>query len=357
MNDKVIEKLKERKAAFSIPTILIIIIAVALLGIFAAHVISKEIEKSREAADLANVRTRYAEVMVAANGNDTDVDFYYAGEWKKTVDLKQQKDGWQIKTPVEIGGISSNKFGGTNPDLSWVGTPKTGGYCEISYSLAHGLRFKWGAVPAVDPRLEKVNDYVTAAISNFFENVNTAYAVSSGSGIYAEARLSSAGAGLEKDKAAVDAYDNDELVPVRIKADKKEDIYRIMTSVSDIRAAAAGGFPESLVSNKEQRVPASAFNDGLLMNIKEYVKRDPDVASVIDWSRTKLNYIEVGLSGDGAPENDRIDCLIAYQLVEKMNDGTFTVYTRRDDEWTVENGTYYMLSKSDTLYVSGGRFF
>lgn len=71
-----------------------------------------QLEKSREAVDLANIRAKYAEVMTAAltgDTNDLPEDTVYDPDTKtytSTVDLTQKKDGWQTgMTDVKVGGV------------------------------------------------------------------------------------------------------------------------------------------------------------------------------------------------------------------------------------------------------------
>lgn len=76
---------------------LIVIAIIAVLIAIAIPVFSSQLEKTREAADLANVRSAYAQVSAEAllGNSETTV----------TVDLKQKRADWQSVDPVNIGGI------------------------------------------------------------------------------------------------------------------------------------------------------------------------------------------------------------------------------------------------------------
>ena len=88
-------------------------------------IFTSQLEKSREAVDLANIRAAYAEVMTAALTDDqsnttavNDKVVYSAADkkWSYTLSLKQQKNGWQTTmSGITIGGvsISGTPTGGT----------------------------------------------------------------------------------------------------------------------------------------------------------------------------------------------------------------------------------------------------
>ena len=114
--------------------LLIVVAIIALIVVVALPALGKQLEKSRESVDLANIRSKYTEVMTAVITEDTD------GQ-SGTVMLKQKKDDWQSADPVVIGGITHYKSEGDTPN--WKGIPKSGGSCVISYDPTVGVVFKW----------------------------------------------------------------------------------------------------------------------------------------------------------------------------------------------------------------------
>ncbi len=136
------KNLKKNNRGFTLAELLIVVAIIAVLVAIAIPVFTTQLEKSREAVDLSNVRAAYAEVMSAALTNDTSPEdttiIYTAGTktWSKELTpLKQAKDDWQTDvSTIEIGGIAST---------AWNGTPKAGGKCTISYNLDTGAAFKW----------------------------------------------------------------------------------------------------------------------------------------------------------------------------------------------------------------------
>lgn len=113
-----------RTAGFTLAELLIVVAIIAVLVAVAIPVFNSQLEKSREATDLANVRSAYAEVATQAitAGQSDDIS--------KTVDLTQQQDGWQTSSSIDIGGIT--------PDDSqrWIGSPRAGGKCRVYYASA-----------------------------------------------------------------------------------------------------------------------------------------------------------------------------------------------------------------------------
>ncbi len=112
---------------------LIVIALIAVLIAIAIPVFASQLEKSREATDLANVRAAYAQVSTEAQ----------LGNFEATVtaDLKQKQAGWQSVDPVNIGGIVHYK--GQGDTDNWKGVASPNGTCVVSYSADHGIIFTW----------------------------------------------------------------------------------------------------------------------------------------------------------------------------------------------------------------------
>lgn len=136
---------------------LIVIAIVAVLISVAVPVLSSQLERSREAVDLANVRSAYAQVSTEALLGNTGVTV--------TVNLKQKQAGWQSADSVTIGGIVHSKNeGDTN---NWKGNAAPGGSCEVSYNDAYGVVLTWSgtAAPGEPSSLPDTN------ITRFFDDV------------------------------------------------------------------------------------------------------------------------------------------------------------------------------------------
>ena len=105
------KKLKNSKG-FTLMEMLIVVAIIAILVAIAIPTFTNQLEKAREATDMANIRSAYAEVMAAALTGDataaegvtyTEAD----GTWTKTVEATQKVEGWQTNngTLPTIGGV------------------------------------------------------------------------------------------------------------------------------------------------------------------------------------------------------------------------------------------------------------
>ena len=82
--------------------ILIVVAIIAVLVAVAIPIATAQLERTREAADLANARSAYMQVSTdALLGNATS---------SVTVKLKQKQSDWQSADPVNIGGIVIDDF-------------------------------------------------------------------------------------------------------------------------------------------------------------------------------------------------------------------------------------------------------
>ena len=112
---------------------LIVIALIAVLIAIAIPVFASQLEKSREATDLANVRAAYAQVSTEAQLGNFEATV--------TVDLKQKQADWQSVDPVNIGGIVHYKNQGDTDN--WKGVASPNGTCVVSYSADRGIIFTW----------------------------------------------------------------------------------------------------------------------------------------------------------------------------------------------------------------------
>ncbi len=98
---------KNNKKGFTLAELLIVVAIIAVLVAIAIPVFTSQLEKSREATDVANVRSAYGTVVAKylTDGASTDV----------TVDAQQKQSGWQnseigyLETMVE-GSASKYSF-------------------------------------------------------------------------------------------------------------------------------------------------------------------------------------------------------------------------------------------------------
>lgn len=130
---------RDNDKGFTLAELLIVVAIIAVLVAISIPIFTSQLEKSREATDMANVRAAYAEVMDSVlDGRPVNASVReYNGEYSKVVNLKQRVNGWTAKGDKEIGGVKESD---TN---HWFGTPLALGTCKVIYSEAYGTRLIW----------------------------------------------------------------------------------------------------------------------------------------------------------------------------------------------------------------------
>lgn len=135
--------MKQNKNGFTLMEMLIVIAIIAVLIAVAIPVFASQLEKAREATDLANVRSAYAQVSTEALLGDSEATV--------TVDLKQKQADWQSVDPVNIGGIVHSKSQGDTEN--WKGVAAPNGTCVVSYKEDYGIILNWSG--KADPSTPK----------------------------------------------------------------------------------------------------------------------------------------------------------------------------------------------------------
>ena len=140
-------KVNNRKG-FTLAELLIVVAIIAVLIVVAIPIFVNQLEKSREASDLANVRSAYAEVMASVIEGDTSKTV--------SVELSQRESDW-LNDPVTIGSITHYKKDGDT--VNWNGVPGNKGTCVVSYNEGTGILFTWsGASNVVKPTVKYGSD-------------------------------------------------------------------------------------------------------------------------------------------------------------------------------------------------------
>ena len=135
--------MKQNKNGFTLMEMLIVIAIIAVLIAVAIPVFASQLEKAREATDLANVRSAYAQVSTEALLGDSEATV--------TVNLKQKQADWQSVDPVNIGGIVHSKSQGDT--VNWIGVAEPNGTCVVSYKEDYGIILNWSG--KADPSTPK----------------------------------------------------------------------------------------------------------------------------------------------------------------------------------------------------------
>lgn len=145
--------MKQNRNGFTLMEMLIVIALIAVLVAIAIPTIASQLERSREAADLANVRAAYAQVSAEALLGDP--------QFKVTVNLKQKQADWQSVNPVNIGGIVHDKNQGDTDN--WKGVAAPNGTCIVSYNKDHGIILTWSGKASAYP--------FNTDVTNFFQSL------------------------------------------------------------------------------------------------------------------------------------------------------------------------------------------
>ncbi len=125
---------KMNKKGFTLAELLIVVAIIAVLVAIAIPVFNNQLEKSREATDLANVRSAYAELLAAAltgetTMTNTNIVTYAVTDttYTATVKLKQAVGGWtNTDAPSAVAGVTA------------TGSPTKNGTATITYTIASG---------------------------------------------------------------------------------------------------------------------------------------------------------------------------------------------------------------------------
>ena len=133
-----IKKIREKKG-FTLAELLIVVAIIGVLVAISIPIFTSQLEKAREATDLANVRSAYAEISAAALSEDaaptntTNITFNRTGSenayvYTAEVKLTQKEDGWKTANgDSAVAGIKS------------TGSPSAGGTATVTVTEATGV--------------------------------------------------------------------------------------------------------------------------------------------------------------------------------------------------------------------------
>lgn len=89
---------KMNKKGFTLAELLIVVAIIAVLVAISIPIFSAQLEKAKEATDMANIRSAYAEVVAAYLGDSTK-------GYTISVDLKSSTDDYVSDKNAEIAGV------------------------------------------------------------------------------------------------------------------------------------------------------------------------------------------------------------------------------------------------------------
>ena len=135
--------MKKNNRGFTLAELLIVVAIVAVLTAIAIPVFTTQLERSREATDLANIRSAYAEAMTDYIADGTQ-------DVTKTATLKQQDAEWHIDHNL------TTRIDGEEGTIT-LGNVTVGGVATVkvakptSGSTKPTVTVTFGAAPAADP--------------------------------------------------------------------------------------------------------------------------------------------------------------------------------------------------------------
>ncbi len=116
---------RNRRNGFTLAELLIVVAIIGVLTGIAIPVFTAQLEKSREAADLSNVRSAVTAVVMAEITGDSSIQQEQGGAYAMNVALRQKIEDWQSAKPLNIAGVSSEDTD------HWLGKPDAEGTCLV----------------------------------------------------------------------------------------------------------------------------------------------------------------------------------------------------------------------------------
>ena len=107
------KKLRKNEKGFTLAELLIVVAIIGVLVAISIPIFTSQLEKAREATDLANIRSAYAECTTAVLTGEPDVGVTAGtdGSYTKDVKISQTKEGWlDSNKEVEVAGKKVSTF-------------------------------------------------------------------------------------------------------------------------------------------------------------------------------------------------------------------------------------------------------
>ncbi|MCH4013856.1 MAG: type II secretion system GspH family protein [Solobacterium sp.] len=108
-----LKKLRNKKG-FTLAELLIVVAIIGVLVAISIPIFTSQLEKAREATDLANIRSAYAECTTAVLTGEADdgvTEDKDTGAYSKSVDISQTKAGWlSSNADVKLAGKAVSSF-------------------------------------------------------------------------------------------------------------------------------------------------------------------------------------------------------------------------------------------------------
>ena len=122
---------KNNKRGFTLAELLIVVAIIAVLTAIAIPVFTTQLEKSREATDLANIRSAYAGIMTEYLTNDQSAVSATVSVAQRQPNWQQNNDSATIEIATDIGSYANKIEVSAKTTGDYVVSIDTSGSCTV----------------------------------------------------------------------------------------------------------------------------------------------------------------------------------------------------------------------------------
>lgn len=133
------KKLHKNEKGFTLAELLIVVAIIGVLVAISIPIFTAQLEKSREAVDLANARVAYAEVQAAGLTETSNADLTAQNTDKITYEVSGEGSSYVAKATVTYVQSDQTKWETSDPSVGGIAVPTTPGTgCVVTYTASTG---------------------------------------------------------------------------------------------------------------------------------------------------------------------------------------------------------------------------